>query len=183
MASPRTSSRRKRPGAEPLLALNQGQARAVEAIATRIFPSDELGPGALEAGVVHYIDRALAGPYRDQGTTYALALAALEAAARSQWGAGFAAGTAEQQDALLGDLERGTIEGWQGPAQRSFFELLWTHIREGLFSDPAHGGNRGLVGWRLLGFPGPQPAHSPAHPWGRRRHRRVVTLADRGFAL
>ena len=33
------------------------------ALTARIFPSDELGPGAREAGVVVYIDRQLAGPY------------------------------------------------------------------------------------------------------------------------
>jgi len=26
---------------------------------------------------------------------------------------------------------------------------------EGLFSDPMYGGNRGLVGWKAVGYPGP----------------------------
>jgi gluconate 2-dehydrogenase gamma chain len=25
-----------------------------------------------------------------------------------------------------------------------------------MFSDPMHGGNAGLIGWQLVGFPGPQ---------------------------
>src|SRR5581483_11553465 len=39
------------------------EARVIAAAAARIFPSDESGPGANEAGVVIYIDRQLAGPY------------------------------------------------------------------------------------------------------------------------
>ena len=33
------------------------------AAASRIFPSDDAGPGAQEAGVVIFIDRQLAGPW------------------------------------------------------------------------------------------------------------------------
>jgi gluconate 2-dehydrogenase gamma chain len=29
-----------------------------------------------------------------------------------------------------------------------------------MFSDPVHGGNRGMVGWRLLGHPGVQLVYS-----------------------
>src|SRR5277367_7179188 len=39
------------------------EAKIVQAACERIFPSDESGPGATEAGVVIYIDRQLAGPY------------------------------------------------------------------------------------------------------------------------
>src|ERR1700736_1263519 len=39
------------------------EAKIVQAACERIFPSDENGPGASEAGVVIYIDRQLAGPY------------------------------------------------------------------------------------------------------------------------
>ena len=36
-----------------------------------------------------------------------------------------------------------------------FFTLLRRHTIEGMFCDPMHGGNAGLVGWKLIGFPGP----------------------------
>ena len=36
-----------------------------------------------------------------------------------------------------------------------FFRLLRTHTLEGMFSDPLHGGNAGLIGWQLIGYPGP----------------------------
>ena len=47
----------------PLRFLSQAEALIVAAAASRIFPSDEAGPGAQEAGVAIYIDRQLAGPW------------------------------------------------------------------------------------------------------------------------
>ena len=47
----------------PLRFLSQAEALIVAAAASRIFPSDEAGPGAREAGVAVYIDRQLAGPW------------------------------------------------------------------------------------------------------------------------
>src|ERR671921_679058 len=38
--------------------------------------------------------------------------------------------------------------------ERDFFKMLRDHLQEGLFADPAHGGNRGKLGWKLLGHPG-----------------------------
>ena len=37
-----------------------------------------------------------------------------------------------------------------------FFALLRQHTIEGMFADPMHGGNAGMVGWKLIGYPGPQ---------------------------
>lgn len=47
----------------PLRFFDEEEARIVAAATERIFPSDETGPGAKEAGVVIFIDRQLAGPY------------------------------------------------------------------------------------------------------------------------
>src|SRR3954451_15636835 len=47
----------------PLRFFTEPEALIVAAAAARIFPSDESGPGAPEAGVVVYIDRQLASPY------------------------------------------------------------------------------------------------------------------------
>src|SRR5271156_473892 len=47
----------------PLLFFSEAEALIIAAAAARIFPSDEAGPGAREAGVVIFIDRQLAGPY------------------------------------------------------------------------------------------------------------------------
>src|SRR5580704_2409532 len=47
----------------PLRFFTAEEARVIQAACERIFPTDESGPGATEAGVVIYIDRQLAGPY------------------------------------------------------------------------------------------------------------------------
>ncbi len=36
-----------------------------------------------------------------------------------------------------------------------FLPLLVTHTRQGFYADPIYGGNRGRVGWDVIGFPGP----------------------------
>ncbi len=36
-----------------------------------------------------------------------------------------------------------------------FFPLLVTHTRQGFYADPIYGGNKGQVGWQVIGFPGP----------------------------
>ena len=37
-----------------------------------------------------------------------------------------------------------------------FFALLRKHTIEGMVCDPMHGGNIDMVGWQLIGFPGPR---------------------------
>ena len=37
-----------------------------------------------------------------------------------------------------------------------FFSLLRQNTVEGMFCDPMHGGNIDMVGWQLIGFPGPR---------------------------
>ena len=36
----------------------------------------------------------------------------------------------------------------------TFTALLFEHTIEGLYATPEYGGNRGLVGWKDIGFPG-----------------------------
>jgi gluconate 2-dehydrogenase gamma chain len=37
-----------------------------------------------------------------------------------------------------------------------FFPLLSLHTRQGFYSDPIYGGNKDRVGWKLIGFEGPE---------------------------
>src|SRR6266481_4175838 len=147
----------------PLRFFTEEEALAVAAAAARIFPSDESGPGANEAGVVIYIDRQLAsaygrdhyrytqGPFADgvpeqgyQGkeTPREIYRAGLMLLGR------FHKLSAAEQDARLKHVEN-TL----------FFSLLRTHTIEGMFCDPMHGGNRDLIGWQLIGFPGPRMSY------------------------
>ncbi|MFC7402818.1 gluconate 2-dehydrogenase subunit 3 family protein [Citricoccus sp. GCM10030269] len=42
-----------------------------------------------------------------------------------------------------------------------FFSTVRTDTIEGMFADPEYGGNRNLVGWALIGWPGAQRSYSP----------------------
>jgi gluconate 2-dehydrogenase gamma chain len=145
----------------PLRFFTAAEAQVIQAACERIVPTDESGPGATEAGVVIYIDRQLASPYgRDarrytkgpwiesipehgyQGKetpqqSYRAGIVLLEA--------DFAGVSPEQQDQRLEKIE-----------ETHFFQLLRLHTLEGMFCDPLHGGNIGMVGWKLIGFPGPR---------------------------
>ncbi len=143
-----------------LTTLNPHEARTATAIFERMFPADDETPGATAIGVVDYVDRALAGAYRDKVETYRLGLRALDAAAKARHGAAFADCVAEQQDRLLADLERGELASFRAPRATAFFEMLRTHLQEGLFCDPAYGGNREKLGWKVLGHPGVWLEHS-----------------------
>ncbi|MFL5732103.1 MAG: gluconate 2-dehydrogenase subunit 3 family protein [Chloroflexia bacterium] len=136
-----------------MVALNPYEARTAAAIFERLFPADEHGPGATQMGVVTYLDRALAGAYRGSAESYRVGLATLDRIARSRWGVPFADSTPQQQDAMLAELQQGTLE-MRVPSQREFFAMLRAHLQEGLFADPAYGGNFDKAGWRFLGHPG-----------------------------
>jgi gluconate 2-dehydrogenase gamma chain len=43
----------------------------------------------------------------------------------------------------------------------AFFRAMIRYTNQGFFSDPLYGGNRNMVGWRLIGYPGAQRAYSP----------------------
>lgn len=112
----------------------------------RIIPPDDLGPGAAEAGVQVYIDRALGGRKAPSLAAYREGLKALDAADPG----GFATLSAAKQDDVLTSAESGKLAN----APDGFFAMLLQDTREGMFSDPVHGGNANFAGWDLMGYPG-----------------------------
>src|SRR4051794_35961616 len=48
---------------EPYRFFNAAEAAVMEAAVQRLIPPDEVGPSAMEAGVVNFIDRQLAGAW------------------------------------------------------------------------------------------------------------------------
>ena len=67
-----------------------------------------------------------------------------------------------RQDAVITALEQGKATGFTWPTAQAFFNTVRTHTMEGMFADPIYGGNKDFAGWRLIGFPGAQPAFSAA---------------------
>jgi gluconate 2-dehydrogenase gamma chain len=145
----------------PLRFFTESEAAIVAAAVARIFPSDESGPGAHEAGVVIFIDRQLAGPWGRDARRYT----------HEPFEEGLVPEFGYQGKASPRDVYRAGLKELGGfdalaPAQQDeklkqiensvFFQLLRRNTIEGMFSDPIHGGNIDMVGWQLIGFPGPR---------------------------
>jgi len=129
------------------------EAAELAAVAARIVPTTDT-PGATEAGVVFFLDRAFGG-FAAPGLADCrgwLADLAKRAGARRAGATTFRSLPVADQDAVLTELDSG-----------GFFGAIRSLVVMGMFSDPAHGGNRDEVGWKLLGF---QHAMTHAAPFG-----------------
>jgi gluconate 2-dehydrogenase gamma chain len=138
---------------EALEHLTAAEAELLDAVCDRLIPADELGPGAKDARVVHYIDRALGSALAGSRQAYANGLAALDKYATASRGKGFLELTPRDQDSVLIDVETGGATGFTG-SSATFFSMVLNHTRQGMFSDPYYGGNQNFIGWDLLGYPG-----------------------------
>jgi len=122
--------------------IDPATAAEIEAIAAQIIPDDDT-PGAKTAGVIWFIDRALAGYNQDKQQLYRDGLAATQAKRAELFpgSTSIAALKPDQQIALLKAIE-----------QSDFFQQLRTHTVLGFLGHPMHGGNRNQVGWKLIGL-------------------------------
>lgn len=167
--------------APPLRFFNATEAKVVIAMAERIFPADEQGPGATDAHVVNYIDGQLVGGwgtgermYRQgpflvptdtgHGWQYPLTpaqafragLKALGAYTQKQYGKSFDSLSPSQQDDVLTALAGNKVDTFTEIGGLDFFTLFRQTVLEGLFEDPMYGGNHDMIGWKWVGFPGYQ---------------------------
>jgi gluconate 2-dehydrogenase gamma chain len=147
----------------PLRFFSLAEARVVTAACARIFPSDATGPGATEAGVVIYIDRQLAGPYGRDKYRYTKGPFVESVPEHGYQGKENPREIYRAGIAALGafvDLPPGKQDDALRSIEKTFFfQMLRSHTIEGMFCDPMHGGNAGLIGWQLIGFPGPQMSY------------------------
>jgi len=166
--------------ADALVSLTAAEAKTLRAIISRIIPSDENGPGGLEARADRFIDRALAGALKNQKAAYSAGLAAVDGYSQSLKGRPFADLAPNDQDAILTDMQSNRATGFDG-GSGPFFNLVRTHTIQGTFSDPFYGGNENFVGWDLIGYPGarvvvsanlqrmdvkPEPSRKSAYDYG-----------------
>jgi len=140
--------------------LSAVEADILDAIVARLIPADGNGPGALEAGATHYIDRALGGGLASSREAYHAGLSALDQYARTARGRRFRELAAAEQDALLIEVESGTATGFTG-GSAPFFALVRAHTLQGTFCDPFYGGNARFAGWDLIGYPGVRTTVTP----------------------
>jgi Gluconate 2-dehydrogenase subunit 3 len=145
------------------------EAAEIDALSARIIPTDDT-PGAREAGVLYFIDRALVTFGSGDQQKYRDGLVELQSAVREKFPGAekFSALTPEQQDGLLHAMEASQTE--KAPRRRrlnsgqTFLEALRVATISGFLIDPEAGlGNRGGVGWKVIGR---EPAHSFQPPFG-----------------
>jgi len=133
----------------PFAVLGADEASDFAAIAARIIPTTNT-PGANEAGVIYFIDRAFAEEMSGQ----------LEFA-RQQLSE-FNIQLSEARFADLDDNEQD--EFLQSKQSSPLFDMMWAMTMFGFFSMPKHGGNKNKIGWELIGFEGD---HGPwSYPFG-----------------
>jgi gluconate 2-dehydrogenase gamma chain len=157
---------------------NEAEGLATEAIADRLIPPDPQTPGGKDAGCAVYIDAQLAGGYgrqdglyvrgpfqkaaKQQGPQseagpaeqYRKGLAALDRYCRERYGGNpFHQLADTDKDDVLTGLEKGEITLTDADG-KSFFELILKDVQQGFFADPIYGGNRDMVAWRMIGYPG-----------------------------
>jgi gluconate 2-dehydrogenase gamma chain len=121
--------------------LTPAEARAMREFAARIIPSDDGFPGATEAGVVYFADRALGmGFFSEAVPVLRGGLADLDArATRMGSRNGFASLTVARQNELMREIE-----------DTPFFAIARSLVVIGAFADPSYGGIRGGAGWKML---------------------------------
>lgn len=165
-------------GAE-LTFFTKQQAQLVGAIFDRLIPEDDISMSATQAGCVTYIDAQLNGPFGRAEKRYQLGpfkkgtpqqgnqspltpaeyykrgLATLEDYCKSKFKKSFIDLNNEEKDKFIGQMETGSIQFADNEiSSQVFFELLLQNVREGYFADPIYGGNKDMVGWKMIGFPG-----------------------------
>ena len=111
-------------------------------------------------------------------SAYRNGLTALDELVQAGFGVPFEQLTDDQQDAVLEDLEKGDVAGFDSPAADDFFDMVRNDVIEGMFADPAYGGNFGLVGWTLIGYPGAQRGYTPVELRTGTTDRRPQALGD-----
>ena len=150
-------------GPEKFEFLTPAEAKEVEAICSCIIPSDGT-PGAREAGVVYFIDRALVTFSSEDQKTYREGLPGVQSRLKELFPTAtlFSSATPEQQQAVLESLDEA---GAKNPPRRPranfiagskaqpLFETIRAHTLMGFLIDPDSDrkGNRGGVGWTAIG--------------------------------
>jgi len=150
---------------------------AAEALADRIIPPDAEFAGGRDAGCAVFVDRQLAGPYghreglynagpfkkglKSQGAQgeegpaeiWRNGLAALDRACQATHGKSFVQLSDTDKDAFLHGIEEGSISLGSVDG-KAFFQQAIKDVQQGFFADPIYGGNKDMVSWRMIGFPG-----------------------------
>lgn len=159
--------------------LTQKERVIVDALVETLIPADELSPSGKDAGCTLFIDRQMAGrfgqgsrlymngpfgasPLPSQGRQSPLTpaeefrrgLTAFSNYCTKEYKKAFSELSNDEREAALHLLESGKIVLQGEVSGKDFFKTLLARTMEGFFADPVYGGNRDMVGWKMIGYPG-----------------------------
>jgi len=157
---------------------NAAEWKFLGAAVDRLIPHDEHGPGAIELGVLEFLDRHMQTPFAAgdiwymQGPFIAgkpefgyqgklplrdiirVGIKNMDAYCASQFGGKvFADLDIKKQEELLKAAEGSKLK-FDEISAKLFFTSLMNETRNGYFSDPKHGGNKDMGAWKMIGYPG-----------------------------
>lgn len=148
----------------------------------RIFPEDDLGPGAIKLGVPYFIDNQLAGNYGSNAKEYMQGpfhkgestqgyqtqltraqvflsgIAMMDKEANKRFDKSFTDIEGKQMDEILTDLQKDKIK-MKGVTSAFFFEMMRSATINGAYADPIYNGNVDMEGWKMKDFPGHQMSY------------------------
>lgn len=134
--------------------ITNAEAREIIAVAARILPTTDT-PGATEAGVVYFVDKAF-GTFLADSLEFARARLA-----EFQAGIAVAYPGAER----FSDLDKADQDAYlKTKEQTPFFQGARFLTLAGVFGMASYGGNRDNIGWKLVGMDG--PPHAWTYPFG-----------------
>ncbi len=146
-------------GVEPYYAEGP-HAKAYEGDQPPAETADKLGP-------IVWVKKSELNRYGTQSTLklldrYRNGIGYVDAYSKSKFGAAFADLQPAQQDQIITDMASDTAKDFfEDPSDTEFFRILQQHTIQAMFSDPAYGGNKDMVGWKQIGYPGAQRAFTP----------------------
>lgn len=114
----------------------------IEAICEQIIPADEY-PGAKDAGVIYFIDKAWVTLIGSDSVIITDGVAEISQQVKTDTRSN------QQYSDLSFDLQKAILSKLD---TRPFFEIIHFWTIAGLFSMPKYGGNKNQLGWKLLGF-------------------------------
>lgn len=148
----------------------------------RIFPKDDLGPGAIDLAVPYFIDNQLAGAYGNNAREYMQGpffkgvptqgyqtpmirqeifkegISAIQKYSNKLFQKSFNDLEADKQDSVLKDFENNKV-AMKGVDSSYFFSLLRDMTLAGVYADPIYNGNNNMDGWKLKEYPGAQMSY------------------------
>jgi gluconate 2-dehydrogenase gamma chain len=157
---------------------NQVEWKFLSAAVDRLIPHDEHGPGAIELGVLEFLDRHMQTPFAAGDIWYMQGRSckpSRSSAIRASWRCATSSASASRMwtaIALRNSVER-PLPTWIASSRKKsskgceggklkleeisaklFFTNLLSEVRNGYFADPKHGGNKGMGAWKMIGYPG-----------------------------